>query len=67
MFDYVITADDVGTLLAVDCTPMDDNGRQGDLVTEFANNGNKITCGEFFTAILLHFFIADLMGYNIVI
>ncbi|PUZ65298.1 hypothetical protein GQ55_3G212700 [Panicum hallii var. hallii] len=44
MFDYVITADDVGTLLAVDCTPMDDNGRQGDLVTEFANNGNKITC-----------------------
>jgi hypothetical protein len=35
-------------------------------VTEFANNGNKITCGEFFTAILLHFFIADLMGYNIV-
>ncbi|RLM98058.1 uncharacterized protein C2845_PM06G17120 [Panicum miliaceum] len=44
MFDYVVTADDVGTLLAVDCTPMDDNGRQGDLVTEFANNGNKITC-----------------------
>jgi len=36
-------------------------------VTEFANNGNKITCGEFFTVILLHFLIADLMGYNIVI
>ncbi|OEL37015.1 hypothetical protein BAE44_0001966 [Dichanthelium oligosanthes] len=44
MYDYVVTADDVGTLLAVDCTPMDDNGRQGDLVTEFANNGKKITC-----------------------
>ncbi|AQL05325.1 uncharacterized protein LOC100383133 [Zea mays] len=44
MYDYVVTADDVGTFLAVDCTPMDDNGRQGDLVTEFANNGNKITC-----------------------
>ncbi|CAN6346272.1 unnamed protein product [Urochloa humidicola] len=44
MYDYVVTADDVGTLLAVDCTPMDDSGRQGDLVTEFANNGNKITC-----------------------
>jgi len=28
MYDYVVTADDVGTLLAVDCTPMDDNGRQ---------------------------------------
>ncbi|TKW26466.1 hypothetical protein SEVIR_3G191500v4 [Setaria viridis] len=44
MYDYVVTADDVGTLLAVDCTPMDDNGRQGDLVTKFANNGYKITC-----------------------
>jgi hypothetical protein len=28
MYDYFVTADDVGTLLAVDCTPMDDNGRQ---------------------------------------
>ncbi|KAF0910196.1 hypothetical protein E2562_001405 [Oryza meyeriana var. granulata] len=44
MYDYVITADDVDTLLAVDCTPMDDNTRQGELVTEFANSGNKITC-----------------------
>ena len=36
-------------------------------MTEFANNGNKITCGEFFTVILLHFLIADLMGYSIII
>uniref|UniRef100_A0A453SWC2 Uncharacterized protein n=1 Tax=Aegilops tauschii subsp. strangulata TaxID=200361 RepID=A0A453SWC2_AEGTS len=46
MYDYVVTADDVGTLLAVDCTPMDDSGRQGDLVREFANNENKITCDQ---------------------
>ncbi|TVU17746.1 hypothetical protein EJB05_33800, partial [Eragrostis curvula] len=44
MYDYVVTADDVGTLLAVNCTPMDDNGRQGNLVREFANSKNKITC-----------------------
>ncbi|KQK17154.1 hypothetical protein BRADI_1g32732v3 [Brachypodium distachyon] len=44
MYDFVVTADDVGTLLAVDCTPMDDNGRQGDLVREYANGGNKIAC-----------------------
>ncbi|CAM0909439.1 unnamed protein product [Alopecurus aequalis] len=44
MYDYVVTADDVGTLLAVDCTPMDDNGRQGDLVRRFANDENKISC-----------------------
>ncbi|XP_015691036.1 uncharacterized protein LOC102707476 isoform X1 [Oryza brachyantha] len=46
MYDYVVTADDVDTLLAVDCTPMDDNTRQGDLVTEFANSGSKITCDQ---------------------
>lgn len=44
MYDFVVTADDVGALLAVDFTPMDDNGLQGDLVTEVANNGNCITC-----------------------
>ncbi|KAF3336001.1 hypothetical protein FCM35_KLT20508 [Carex littledalei] len=42
--EYYVTADDVDTLLAVDCTPMDDNGRQGELVRQFANNQNKITC-----------------------
>ncbi|RWW18270.1 hypothetical protein GW17_00017756 [Ensete ventricosum] len=26
--EYVVTADDVGTFLAVDCTPIDDSGRQ---------------------------------------
>ncbi|PKA60023.1 hypothetical protein AXF42_Ash009707 [Apostasia shenzhenica] len=42
--DYVVTADDVDTFLAVDCIPMDDSGRQGELVSLFANNQNKITC-----------------------
>lgn len=44
--EYVVTSDDVDTLLAVDCTPMDDNGRQGELVRQFANNQNKITCDQ---------------------
>ncbi|KAF7012143.1 hypothetical protein CFC21_026365 [Triticum aestivum] len=42
--DYVVTADDVGTLLAVDYTPVDDNYLQGDLVMQFANTESKITC-----------------------
>ncbi|XP_039122421.1 uncharacterized protein LOC120258981 isoform X1 [Dioscorea cayenensis subsp. rotundata] len=42
--DYVVTADDVGTLLSVDCIPMDESGRQGDLVSLFANNQLEITC-----------------------
>ncbi|KAL5217341.1 hypothetical protein ABZP36_018025 [Zizania latifolia] len=46
VYDHVVTADDVDTILAVDCTPMDDNGRQGELVTEFANGGKKITCDQ---------------------
>lgn len=28
MYDYVVTADDVDTVLAVQCTPMDDGGLQ---------------------------------------
>ncbi|KAJ1277085.1 hypothetical protein BS78_05G267000 [Paspalum vaginatum] len=43
MYDYVVTADDVDTLLSVHCTPEDDNGRQGVLVRKFANDGNKIS------------------------
>ncbi|WVZ83346.1 hypothetical protein U9M48_030504 [Paspalum notatum var. saurae] len=43
MYDYLVTAYDVGTILAIHCIPQDDNGCQGDLVREFANYGNKIT------------------------
>lgn len=42
--EYVITADDVDKLICVECIPMDDQGRQGELVRIFANNQNKITC-----------------------
>ncbi|KAL9262505.1 hypothetical protein AKJ16_DCAP04956 [Drosera capensis] len=42
--EYFVTADDVGKYVAVECVPMDDKGRQGMLVRQFANNQNKITC-----------------------
>ncbi|XP_017442131.1 uncharacterized protein LOC108347420 isoform X1 [Vigna angularis] len=42
--EYVVTADDVDKLIAVECIPMDDKGRQGELVKLFANDQNKITC-----------------------
>lgn len=42
--EYVVTADDVDKLIAVECIPMDDQGRQGELVRLFANDQNKITC-----------------------
>ncbi|KAL3537178.1 hypothetical protein ACH5RR_000544 [Cinchona calisaya] len=42
--EYVVTADDVDKVIAVECIPMDDHGRQGDLVRLFANDQNKITC-----------------------
>ncbi|KAL6569694.1 hypothetical protein OROMI_014208 [Orobanche minor] len=44
--DYVVTADDVDKLIAVECIPMDEQGRQGDIVRIFANDQNKITCDE---------------------
>ncbi|OMP05813.1 hypothetical protein COLO4_08535 [Corchorus olitorius] len=43
--EYVVTADDVDKLIAVECIPMDDQGRQGELVRRFANDQNKIKCG----------------------
>ncbi|KAK9274003.1 hypothetical protein L1049_018817 [Liquidambar formosana] len=42
--EYVVTVDDVDKLIAVECIPMDDNNRQGELVRLFANDQNKITC-----------------------
>ncbi|XP_023641736.1 uncharacterized protein LOC17893232 isoform X2 [Capsella rubella] len=42
--EYVVTADDVDKLIAVECIPMDDQGRQGELVRLFANDQNKISC-----------------------
>ncbi|XP_004307300.1 PREDICTED: uncharacterized protein LOC101293522 [Fragaria vesca subsp. vesca] len=42
--EYIVTADDVDKTIAVDCIPMDDQGRQGELVRHFANDQNKIKC-----------------------
>ncbi|WCJ27711.1 hypothetical protein M5689_009437 [Euphorbia peplus] len=42
--EYFVTADDVDKLIAVECIPMDDHGRQGELVRIFANDQNKIKC-----------------------
>ncbi|KAJ4958205.1 hypothetical protein NE237_025316 [Protea cynaroides] len=42
--EYVVTADDVDKLIAVECIPMDEKNRQGDLVKLFANDQKKITC-----------------------
>lgn len=40
--EYVVTADDVDKYIAVECIPMDENGRQGEIVRLFANDQNKI-------------------------
>ncbi|KAM7274137.1 hypothetical protein ACFE04_028801 [Oxalis oulophora] len=42
--EYVVTADDVDIIIAVECIPMDDQGRQGEIVRRFANDQNKISC-----------------------
>lgn len=42
--EYIVTADDVDKIIAVDCIPMDEQGRQGELVRHFANDQNKIRC-----------------------
>ncbi|XP_022974720.1 uncharacterized protein LOC111473462 isoform X3 [Cucurbita maxima] len=42
--EYVVAADDVDKLIAVECIPMDDKGHQGELVKLFANDQKKIKC-----------------------
>ncbi|CAN1132327.1 hypothetical protein LINPERPRIM_LOCUS14327 [Linum perenne] len=42
--EYIVTADDVDKVIAVECIPMDDQGRQGELVRRFANGQHKIKC-----------------------
>ncbi|XP_073140503.1 uncharacterized protein [Henckelia pumila] len=41
--DYLVSADDVDTYLAIEVQPLDDRKRKGDLVKVFANEHRKIT------------------------
>ncbi|XP_028756481.1 uncharacterized protein LOC114729251 isoform X2 [Neltuma alba] len=42
--NYLVTADDVDTYLAVQVLPLDDRNRKGEPVTVYANDKKKITC-----------------------
>ncbi|KAM0839610.1 hypothetical protein ACQ4PT_060206 [Festuca glaucescens] len=42
--NYLVTADDVDTLLAIQVQSLDDRKRKGDVVKVYANNQAKITC-----------------------
>ncbi|KAF5194299.1 transmembrane protein [Thalictrum thalictroides] len=42
--NYLVTADDVDTYLAIEVQPLDNRKRKGELVKVFANEQRKITC-----------------------
>ncbi|TYI30914.1 hypothetical protein ES332_A05G419400v1 [Gossypium tomentosum] len=42
--NYLVTADDVDTYLAIEVQPLDNRKRKGELVKVFANDHKKITC-----------------------
>ncbi|XP_044467655.1 uncharacterized protein LOC123197417 isoform X2 [Mangifera indica] len=42
--NYLVTADDVDTYLAIEVQPLDERKRKGELVKVFANEHRKITC-----------------------
>ncbi|KAE9619113.1 hypothetical protein Lalb_Chr02g0149731 [Lupinus albus] len=42
--NYLVTADDVDTLLAIEVLPLDSKKRKGESVKVFANDNKKITC-----------------------
>ncbi|CAO2204962.1 unnamed protein product [Urochloa humidicola] len=41
---YVVTADDVNTLLAIEVQPLDDRKRKGEFIKVYANEQRKISC-----------------------
>ncbi|XP_062230435.1 uncharacterized protein LOC133928224 [Phragmites australis] len=41
---YLVTADDVDSLLAIEVQPLDDRKRKGEIVKVYANDQRKITC-----------------------
>lgn len=41
--EYTITADDYNTILSLECTPMDDQNRKGNMVQVFVNDQNWIS------------------------
>ncbi|KAK8452182.1 hypothetical protein SEVIR_5G071300v4 [Setaria viridis] len=41
---YVVTADDVDTLLAIEVQPLDDRKRKGEFIKVYANEQGKISC-----------------------
>ncbi|XP_047089581.1 uncharacterized protein LOC124701545 isoform X1 [Lolium rigidum] len=41
---YLVTADDVDSLLAIEVQPLDDRKRKGEIVKVYANEKRKITC-----------------------
>ncbi|KAD6453671.1 hypothetical protein E3N88_08377 [Mikania micrantha] len=43
--EYVVTTDDVDKVIALECVPVDNQGRQGKVVRAFANDQKKITHG----------------------
>ncbi|KAF3970866.1 hypothetical protein ACB098_04G058500 [Castanea mollissima] len=42
--NYLVTADDVETYLAIEVQPLDNRKRKGELVKVFANDNKRITC-----------------------
>lgn len=42
--EYVVTADDINKLIALEHTTIDDEGHEGKLITVFANEHSKIKC-----------------------
>ncbi|KAF6136072.1 hypothetical protein GIB67_000476 [Kingdonia uniflora] len=65
--DYVVTADDIDKLIAVECIPMDDNGRQGELVRLFANEQKKIACDPEMQLEVENYIATGLATFNVLL
>ncbi|MED6186540.1 hypothetical protein PIB30_067662 [Stylosanthes scabra] len=63
--NYLITADDVDTLLAIEVQPLDNRKRKGEPVKVFANENKKITCDPEMQSCIEKAFYAGHASYKV--
>ncbi|KAF6992700.1 hypothetical protein CFC21_009669 [Triticum aestivum] len=64
---YLVTADDVDSLLAIEVQPLDDRKRKGEIVKVYANEQRKITCDPEMKELIKKILSAGHVSYEVLL
>ncbi|VAH00047.1 unnamed protein product [Triticum turgidum subsp. durum] len=64
---YLVTADDVDSLLAIEVQPLDDRKRKGEIVKVYANEQKKITCDPEMKELIKKILSAGHVSYEVLL